>query len=107
MGGAINRVAPGDTAYAERSAEWMSSFDGNWENPDDNTANIAWVRDAFDQVARYGKGTTYTNFTGQADESADSLVRAAYGGNIDRLRMIKKQYDPDNFFRINPNILPT
>jgi hypothetical protein len=106
MGGAINRVAPEDTAYAERTAKWMSSFDGNWENPDDNRANIAWVRDAFDQVARYGKGTTYTNFTGQADESADSLVRAAYGTNIHRLRTIKKQYDPDNFFRINPNILP-
>jgi FAD/FMN-containing dehydrogenase len=106
MGGAINRVAPEDTAYAERSAEWMSSFDGNWEDPADNAANVAWVRDAFEQVARYGKGSTYTNFTGQADETAESLVRSAYGSNIDRLRALKKHYDPDNFFRINPNIVP-
>ncbi len=69
MGGAINRVGAADTAYSERSAQWMSSFDGNWEDPNDNEANIAWVRDAFDQVARYGKGSTYTNFTGQADET--------------------------------------
>jgi FAD/FMN-containing dehydrogenase len=106
MGGAINKVAPEDTAYGERSAQWMSSFDGNWEDPRDNDANIAWVRDAFDQVARYGKGTTYTNFTGQADETTDALTRAAYGANTARLRAIKKQYDPDNFFRINPNIVP-
>ena len=106
MGGAINRVGSADTAYGERTAQWMSSFDGNWEDPKDNAANIAWVRDAFDQVARYGKGSTYTNFTGQADETADALARNAYGANTARLRAIKKQYDPDNFFRINPNILP-
>ena len=106
MGGAINRVGSADTAYGERTAQWMSSFDGNWEDPKDNAANIAWVRDAFDQVAAYGKGSTYTNFTGQADETADALARNAYGANTARLRAIKKQYDPDNFFRINPNILP-
>jgi FAD/FMN-containing dehydrogenase len=106
MGGAINRVGSGDTAYTERTAQWMSSFDGNWEDRKDNVANIAWVRDAFNEVARYGKGSTYTNFTGQADESADALAQNAYGANAARLRAIKKQYDPDNFFRINPNILP-
>ena len=106
MGGAINRVGSAETAYGERTAQWMSSFDGNWEDPADNAANIAWVREAFDQVARYGKGSTYTNFTGQAEESTDALARNAYGANTARLRAIKKQYDPDNFFRINPNILP-
>jgi FAD binding domain/Berberine and berberine like len=30
----------------------------------------------------------------------------AYGANTGRRRAIKKQYDPDKFFRINPNILP-
>jgi FAD/FMN-containing dehydrogenase len=106
MGGAINRVAPEDTAYGERIAQWMSSFDGNWEDRRDNASNIEWVRDAFDRVAGYGKGTTYTNFTGQADETADALARNAYGTNTTRLRAIKKQYDPENMFRVNPNILP-
>ena len=56
MGGAINRVGSADTAYGERTAQWMSSFDGNWEDPNDNAANIAWVRDAFDQVAAVRQG---------------------------------------------------
>ena len=79
MGGAINRVGSAETAYGERTAQWMSSFDGNWEDPNDNAANIAWVRDAFDQVARYGKGSTYTNFTGQADETVDALAATPTG----------------------------
>ena len=105
MGGAINRVGSADTAYSERTAQWMSSFDGNWENPDDNEANIGWVRDAFEEVARYGKGSTYTNFTGQADETAarspvtpTGPTQPGCGGS--------KQYDRDDFFRVNPNILP-
>jgi FAD/FMN-containing dehydrogenase len=106
MGGAINRVGPNDTAYGERTASWMSSIDGNWENPADNAANIAWVRESFSQVAPYSTGTTYTNFTGQADETAGALTASAYGENMIRLRMIKGKYDPDNFFRLNPNIAP-
>jgi FAD/FMN-containing dehydrogenase len=106
MGGAINRVGPTETAYAERSARWMSSIDGNWENPADTEANIAWVRESFRQIAPYSTGTTYTNFTGQADETAGALTATAYGANMARLRQIKAQYDPDNFFRLNPNIPP-
>ena len=106
MGGAINRVGATDTAYAERSAPWMSSIDGNWENPADNAKNIAWVRETFNQIAPYSTGTTYTNFTGQAEESEGALASTAYGANMARLRTIKAKYDPDNFFRLNANIAP-
>ena len=106
MGGAINRVGPTDTAYAERSAPWMSSIDGNWEDPGDNEANIAWVRETFRQITPYSTGTTYTNFTGQADETSGALAANAYGANMERLRAVKAKYDPDNFFRLNANIAP-
>jgi hypothetical protein len=106
MGGAINRVGATDTASAARSALWMSSIDGNWENAADNDANIAWVRESFRQIAPYSTGTTYTNFTGQADEAVGALAATAYGANMARLRLIKAQYDPDNFFRVNANIAP-
>ena len=106
MGGAINRVGPTETAYAERSAPWMSSVDGNWENPADNATNIAWVRESFRRIAPYSNGMTYTSFTGQADETASTLTANAYGANLDRLRRIKAHYDPDNFFRLNPNVEP-
>jgi FAD/FMN-containing dehydrogenase len=106
MGGAINRVGATETAYAERSALWMSSIDGNWENPADTPKTIAWVRESFSQIAPYSTGTTYTNFTGQSDESAGALASTAYGSNMARLRLLKSKYDPDNFFRLNANIAP-
>ena len=39
------------------------------------------------------------------DEGPDR-VRAAYRGNYDRLAHVKAVYDPDNFFRVNHNIVP-
>ena len=106
MGGAINKIGATETAYAERSALWMSSIDGNWENAADNEANIAWVRESFNRIAPYSTGITYTNFTGQADESTAALSTTAYGANMSRLRRIKAHYDPGNFFRLNANIAP-
>ena len=106
MGGAINRVGPTETAYTERSAAWMSSIDGNWENPSDNAANIAWVRESFQEISPYSNGVTYTSFTGQADETVSALAAHAYGANMERLQRIKAIYDPDNFFRLNPNVVP-
>ncbi len=41
MGGAINRIGPTETAYAERSAPWLACVDGNSEDPADNEANGA------------------------------------------------------------------
>ena len=39
---------------------------------------------------------------------SDDAHRAAenYGANYERLAALKKKYDPDNFFRLNPNIKP-
>jgi FAD/FMN-containing dehydrogenase len=46
----------------------------------------------------------YVNFLG---EEGEERVRAAYpGATWDRLRAIKRRYDPTNLFRLNQNILP-
>ena len=56
MGGAINRVAVEDTAYSERSANWMVSIDGNWEDESDDDKVISWVRGAWGPGARARNG---------------------------------------------------
>jgi FAD/FMN-containing dehydrogenase len=46
----------------------------------------------------------YVNFLGDEGEEG---VRAAYpGATWDRLREIKRRYDPENLFRLNQNIPP-
>jgi hypothetical protein len=39
-------------------------------------------------------------------EEGQDRIRAAYGGNYDRLATIKGEYDPGNLFHINQNIQP-
>ena len=106
MGGAINDVEAEATAYSERSANWMISIDGNWEDEAEDKQVVEWVREAWRRVHKLGTGTTYLNFTGISDESAEVGVESAFGKNLERLAAAKKAYDPDNFFRLNNNITP-
>jgi FAD/FMN-containing dehydrogenase len=105
-GGAINKVAAGDTAFTERSAAWMVSVDGNWPEPSENDDNVAWVRDTWSAISQFGTGAVYLNFTGISGEGADVGVDSAHGKNLRRLSEIKAKYDPNNFFRLNNNIIP-
>jgi len=40
-------------------------------------------------------------------DEGNSRTVAAYGANYDRLRQVKDDCDPHNFFRTNRNIMPT
>ena len=40
------------------------------------------------------------------DGEGDDRIRATYGDNYQRLAHIKAKYDPENFFRVNQNIVP-
>ncbi len=52
----------------------------------------------------FATGGVYVNFLTE-EEGADR-IRAAYGGNYDRLGKVKAKYDPNNLFRTNKNIRP-
>jgi hypothetical protein len=106
LGGAVHAVTAEDTAFAERSAPFMVSVDTNWTDPAQDSAAIAWGRSAWEEIAKYGNGNVFLNFTGLADESLLTNVNNAFGANLRRLGQIKTTYDPHNLFRINNNIIP-
>ena len=75
-----------------------------WEDPADDADVIGWAKAFRDDIARFASGGVYLNFIG--DEGRDR-VRAAFGDEkYERLARIKAQYDPDNVFRGNANIVP-
>jgi FAD/FMN-containing dehydrogenase len=51
----------------------------------------------------FGTGR-WLNYLG--DDQAEDAIRAAYGPNYDRLREVKRRYDPDNVFHLNHNLAP-
>ena len=104
-GGAIARVGAQETAFGDRSSEWMLSIDSTWHDPADDAANVDYTRSFWDAATPYSDGKTYFNFPGLLEEG-DAAVRASYGANHTRLARIKAAYDPDNRFHLNPNIRP-
>ena len=104
-GGAIARVGAEETAFGDRSSEWMLSIDSTWDDPADDERNIAWTRAFWEDARRFSQGKTYFNFPGLLEEG-DSAVRESYGANHDRLTQVKAAYDPENRFRLNQNIRP-
>ena len=87
---------------AQRGARWVTHPFATWEDPADDEANIAWVRDFRAANAPFTTGGVYLNFIG---DEGDERIRAAYGAaKLDRLAAIKAEYDPGNVFAGNQNI---
>jgi FAD/FMN-containing dehydrogenase len=66
---------------------------------------LAYSRAYLAEMEPYSPGGLYVNFAGFGEEG-QKLVRSAYGENYARLSQIKQQYDPNNLFRMNQNIVP-
>ena len=104
-GGAMSRVGVEETAFGDRSSEWMLSIDSSWHDAAEDAINAAYTRAFYDATLPHSDGKTYFNFPGLFEEG-DAAVRASYGANHARLARIKAAYDPDNVFRLNQNIRP-
>jgi FAD/FMN-containing dehydrogenase len=103
LGGAVSRVPSAATAYTHRDAQFVLNVHGRWEDPAKDAACIGWARELFHAAGPFATGGVYVNFLTQ--EEGDR-IRAAYGGNYDRLVRLKNRYDPTNLFRGNQNIRP-
>jgi FAD/FMN-containing dehydrogenase len=103
VAGVSNEVPADATAYSARDARFVLNVHGRWDDAAQDATCIGWARDFFKASAPYASLGAYVNFM-TADE--DARVESAYGSNYARLRNIKKQYDPENFFHLNQNIKP-
>ncbi len=105
LGGAISQIPDDATAYANRRAQFNLSLDATWADPAADEQMIGWVRRAWQELRERTGGGVYLNFAGLGEEN-ELLARAGHRGNYERLRAVKRRYDPDNFLRGNVNIKP-
>jgi FAD/FMN-containing dehydrogenase len=103
LGGAISRVPNDATAYPHRDQKIMVNVAAFYTSPEDKLVRDAWVDDYARRLGDEGTAA-YVNFI---SEGLDDVLAAAYPGpTLDRLREVKRRYDPDNLFRHNHNITP-
>lgn len=95
MGGAINRVAPGATAFVHRNERFSAQYYGPYWDDSVADANQAWVRTTRDTLAPFSSGSAYQNYI---DPDQPGWLNAYYGQNLARLKQVKAKYDPGNFF---------
>jgi len=102
--GRASRVQADETAFALRRNQYSLNIVAGWQDPSLTERCLDWARAFAADMERFGTGDTYVNYLG---EEGQRPVQASYGSNYERLMRIKTEYDPDNFFCFNQNIVPS
>ena len=97
-GGAYNRVPANATAFPHRKELFLlehsvvlpAGFDAAATE-----AARAWLSDSWELVHPSGSGGVYANFP---DTDLPDEHRAYWGGNLERVRIVKEKYDPERVF---------
>jgi FAD/FMN-containing dehydrogenase len=101
-GGAVARVAEGDTATGGRTAPWNVHLLSLWADPGEDAANIAWTRGLSDLLEPWKAPRNLLNFS---SEEGGGVVRKAVGETaFARLSALKAAWDPDGLFAANRGI---
>jgi FAD/FMN-containing dehydrogenase len=104
FGGAMARVPDSATAFGYRGAKMMVNVAAMYQNPADGPEHEAW---ASSLVTALSDGTPARAYVGFVGDEGDEGVRRAYPpATLERLAEVKRQYDPDNVFRLNVNVSP-
>ena len=103
MGGAIVRKGSEETAFPHRERKFCITAVPKWEKKEQDDEMEAWADDLFSALEPFAADGIYVNYL--ADEGEEE-ARSAYGQHWDRLRTLKKKWDPENIFRMNHNIPP-
>ena len=103
-GGKVRDVAPDAMAFVHRDADFLFKCEALWEPQDDPdlvVENLDWLEGLHAAMRPYLTGGAYQNFP---DRSQENWLQAYYGANLDRLKEVKRTWDPDNVFRYGQSI---
>ena len=102
-GGAIADVPEDGTAFTGREASYWISAEAQWDDTALDTESRDWVRRTTAEFVPHAVVGRYVNDVAEAGTD----LRTVYGDDkYDRLTALKREWDPDNVFRLNQNIRP-
>ncbi len=102
LGGAFGRVDAAATAFAHRGAEALV-VSAAFLTPEATEDEIAAANSVWRTIADHGMGS-YSGFLGS--QTPEDVAAVWPAQTLERLRQVKRVWDPDNFFRHNLNIVP-
>jgi FAD/FMN-containing dehydrogenase len=103
VGGAVARVGEDETAFNGRGSGHTINVNANTMTSEGFHEEREWARGLWSALKPYHAGV-YVNFL---MEEGEDRIREAYGAaKYDRLKALKREYDPENVFRLNQNISP-
>jgi FAD/FMN-containing dehydrogenase len=105
-GGAIGRVDPLATAFAQRDAKYNILGITAWPHGPgvDAKPHMDYMRGFWRDIEPHTHGF-YT--ADMVPDISQEQVRANFRANHERLVAVKNRYDPTNLFRLNANVKPT
>jgi FAD/FMN-containing dehydrogenase len=98
LGGAVNRIAPGATAFVHRDALFQAQYTTTWPVGSASAGvarQHAWQQSFWQSMRPYVSGQAYQNYI---DPALTNWRQAYYGANYNRLTQVKGTYDPDRVF---------
>ncbi|MGH2781687.1 MAG: BBE domain-containing protein [Thermoleophilaceae bacterium] len=101
-GGAYNRLPIDATAFPHRRERFLLKHTVSLRphaSREQTQAARRWLARSWNVTHPYGSGGVYANFL---DPELSDPARAYYGSNLDRLQVVKRNYDPDGVFHSGP-----
>jgi FAD/FMN-containing dehydrogenase len=98
LGGAVNRIGPGATAFVHRDALFQAQYTTTWPVGSASAGvarQHAWQQSFWQSMRPYASGQAYQNYI---DPALTNWRQAYYGANYNRLTQVKGTYDPDRVF---------
>jgi FAD binding domain/Berberine and berberine like len=103
LGGAVARVDEDEAAFTGRDAGHVLNVIGITRTSEGFEPEREWARGLWSALQPHHQNV-YVNFL---MEEGEERIRRAYGAEkYDRLKALKRKYDPGNFLRLNQNIPP-
>ena len=100
----IADVPEDGTAFTGRGATAWIAAESMWDKPELDDECRTWARDALADLAPFATDGRYVN---DVVEVGADVPRTIYGdAKYERLVALKREWDPDNVFRLNQNIQP-
>jgi hypothetical protein len=103
-GGAISRVAAGDTAFPYRDGTlYTIQYHDSWTEEGLSAERLAEMRVLYASMRRFVSGAAYVNY---CDLDLPDWQTAYWGANLPRLARVKAVFDPENVFRHRQGVSP-